>query len=205
MGSKFSNKVINRVNLMFGNLFSLALSCYIKYIICRLKGVHIGRGNRFVGRPYFYVGNGGEIEIGNHNKFNSSPTSNMIGLNHRCIISVTPGISKSCKLEIGSRCGFSGTSIRCFCSIRIGDNVRCGANTLIMDGDGHFDDQRTSPPKPIVIEDNVFLGAGVIVRKGVRIGKNSVVGMNSMVLHDIPENSIAIGTPCRVIKKIDIQ
>lgn len=125
-----------------------------------------------------------------------------MGLNHRCILSATPGVSDSCELRIGNNCGFSGTAIWCFEKINIGDNVRCGANTLIMDGDAHFDDPRTSPPKPIEIADGVFLGANVVVKKGVRIGRNAVIGMNSVVTHDIPENSVAVGNPCKVIKQI---
>ena len=73
---------------------------------------------------------------------------------------------------------------------------------MIIDGDAHFDDLRTSAPEAIVIEDNVFIGADCIIRKGVTIGKNSVVGMRSMVLHDIPANCVAVGNPAKVIKEI---
>lgn len=73
-----------------------------------------------------------------------------------------------------------------------------------MDGDAHFEDERTSPPKPIIIEDNVFIGANVVVKKGVTIGRNSVIGMNSVVTHSVPANSIAVGNPCRIIKQISI-
>ena len=58
-----------------------------------------------------------------------------------------------------------------------------------MDGDAHYEDCRTTPPLSIVIEDNVFLGANVTVKKGVTIGANSIIGMNSVVTHDIPANS----------------
>lgn len=177
-------------------------SLCVRYIVCPIKGIVIGRGSKFNGIPYLFVGNGGSIEIGSDCLFNSSPTSNKMGINHRCMISATPAVVESCKVKIGDNCGFSGTSIWCFSGITIGNNVRCGANTLIMDGDAHFDDERTSPPEPIVIEDNVFLGAGAIVRKGVRIGRNSVIGMNSMVTHDIPANVVAVGTPCKVIKEL---
>ena len=71
-----------------------------------------------------------------------------------------------------------------------------------MDGDAHYEDPRTSPPKPIVIEDNVFLGANVVVKKGVTIGENSVIGMNSIVTKSIPANCVAVGNPCKVIKQV---
>lgn len=72
-----------------------------------------------------------------------------------------------------------------------------------MDGDAHFEDSRTAPPRSIVIENNVFIGANTVVKKGVTIGENSVIGMNSVVTHDIPANSIAVGIPCKVIRKIE--
>ena len=56
--------------------------------------------------------------------------------------------------------------------------------------------------RPIRIEDNVWLGAGVIVNPGVTIGKNSVIGSGSVVTKDIPENVVAVGNPCKVLKKI---
>ena len=83
------------------------------------------------------------------------------------------------------------------------DNVRVGANCLIMDGDAHQDDPRAGKNKPIVIEDNVWLGSNVVVKKGVTIGRNSVIGMNSVVTKDIPANCVAIGNPCVVIKSFD--
>lgn len=153
----------------------------------------------------FNVDNGGTIKIGKNCIYRSSATSNRIGLNHRCIISATPLQDSTCKIEIGENCGFSGTSIWCFKSIKIGNNVRCGANTLIMDGDAHFEDSRTLPPRPIIIHNNVFIGANTVVKKGVTIGENTVIGMNSVVTHDIPANSIAVGCPCKVIRKIKMK
>jgi len=142
--------------------------------------------------------------IGNNCTFNSRETSNMMGLNHRCIISTSDAAGNRSVLTIGNNCGFSGVSIWCFKSITIGNNVRVGANSMIIDGDAHFNDQRTSAPESIVIEDNVFIGADCIIRKGVTIGKNSVIGMRSMVLHDIPANCIAVGNPAKVIKEINV-
>lgn len=52
----------------------------------------------------------------------------------------------------------------------------------------------------ILIEDDVWLGVGVVVLDGVRIGKGAVIGAGSVVTHDIPEGAIAMGVPARVIK-----
>ena len=56
--------------------------------------------------------------------------------------------------------------------------------------------------KPITIEENVWLGANVTVLPGVTIGKNSVIGAGSIVTKDIPENVIAVGNPCKVLREI---
>ena len=50
----------------------------------------------------------------------------------------------------------------------------------------------------VVIEDNVFVGNGTIILKGVRIGKNTIIGAGSVVTKDIPPNSVAVGNPCKV-------
>ncbi len=57
--------------------------------------------------------------------------------------------------------------------------------------------------KPVKICDGAWLGGGVIVQPGVTIGRNSVVGAGSVVTRSIPDNCVAVGNPCRVIKNID--
>lgn len=56
---------------------------------------------------------------------------------------------------------------------------------------------------PVKIEDNVWIGGGVIILPGVTIGKNSVIGAGSVVTKSIPKNCVAVGNPCRVIRKIN--
>ena len=58
---------------------------------------------------------------------------------------------------------------------------------------------------PVVIEDNCWIGGGVIILPGVTIGKGSVIGAGSVVTKNIPENSVAVGNPCRVIRKCNIK
>ena len=55
---------------------------------------------------------------------------------------------------------------------------------------------------PIVIGDNVWLGAKVTVLQGVTIGNNVVVGANSVVTHDLPDNCVAVGAPARVVRQL---
>ena len=56
---------------------------------------------------------------------------------------------------------------------------------------------------PVKIQDNVWIGGGCIILPGVTIGKNSVIGAGSVVTRSIPENSVAVGNPCRVIRQFD--
>ena len=56
--------------------------------------------------------------------------------------------------------------------------------------------------KPVIIEDNVWIGGGVVILPGVTIGENTVIGAGSVVTKSIPENCVAVGNPCGVIKKM---
>jgi maltose O-acetyltransferase len=57
--------------------------------------------------------------------------------------------------------------------------------------------------KPIVIEDNVWLGGGAIILPGVRIGRNAVVGAGAVVPRDVPANTVVVGNPARVVREIE--
>lgn len=56
---------------------------------------------------------------------------------------------------------------------------------------------------PVVIGDNCWIGAGATICPGVTIGKNTVIGAGSVVVSDIPENVVAVGNPCKVLRPID--
>ncbi|MFN9962032.1 MAG: acyltransferase [Planctomycetota bacterium] len=167
-------------------------------LLAWLAGVELGKRSVFYGNAKFQKSADAKISIGDQCIFRSSPTSNLIGINRPCIITAF----KRAQLQIGDSCGFSGTVLGCFHRITIGDKVRCGANTLITDSDWHEGDPRTSDPRPVVIEDNVWLGVNSIVLKGSKIGRNSVIGAGSIVTGEIPPNVIAAGTPCKVIKTL---
>lgn len=79
----------------------------------------------------------------------------------------------------------------------IGKNCHIGAGTVIA---GVIE-----PPSalPVVVEDDVVIGANCVVIEGVRIGQGSVVGAGSVVLEDVPPYSVVVGSPARVIKEID--
>lgn len=118
-----------------------------------------------------------------------------------------PDKQHSGEIRIGDFCLISpGVRISSNRAIHIGDNVMLAANVSISDSDWHGIYNRIRPfrcSKPVVLENNVWLGERVIVTKGVRIGENSVIGAGAVVTRDIPANVIAAGNPARVIKAIN--
>lgn len=108
-------------------------------------------------------------------------------------------------LEIGESTFINyGCSIAANQLIRIGRNCSIGTHAILIDNNYHsLDPERRNerpPSAPIVLEENVWLGARVIVLRGVTIGANSVIGAGSVVTHNIPPHSVAAGIPAKVIK-----
>lgn len=100
--------------------------------------------------------------------------------------------------------------------VTIGDNVLLASKIFITDlnhgvysGDAHHDSPESVPKdralnhKPVTIEDNVWIGEFVCILPGSRIGKGSIIGAMSVVTGEIPDYSIAVGSPARVIKKFN--
>jgi acetyltransferase-like isoleucine patch superfamily enzyme len=118
-----------------------------------------------------------------------------------------PNKRGNAEIVIGDYCLIApGVRISAGKSIRIADNCMLAANVVISDSDWHGIYNRIRPfrcTKPIVIENNVWLGERVIITKGVSIGENSVIGAGAVVTKDIPANCIAAGNPARVIKTIN--
>ena len=93
--------------------------------------------------------------------------------------------------------------------ITIGDDVRISTNVHFVTHDGgmHVIRQYKNIPADlfgrITVGNNVFIGMNVIILPNVKIGNNVIIGAGSIVTKDIPDNSIACGTPARVIESID--
>ncbi len=134
----------------------------------------------------------------------------VIGSCVRLVSTVTPlelGISPEGTLEIGDHTFINyGCSIAAMKSVRIGPRCNIGTYAIIMDNDFHRlePERRNEQPqsKPVVLEENVWLGTRVTVLRGVTIGANSVIGAGSVVVNDIPPRSLAVGVPARVIRPL---
>jgi acetyltransferase-like isoleucine patch superfamily enzyme len=111
-------------------------------------------------------------------------------------------------VSIGDRCLIGrGSGIVGHFSIEIGNDVWTGHNVYITDQNHGYEDvsrpisQQSQPERAVKIGDGSWLGYGSVVLPGVTIGKHVVVGANSVVTHDIPDYSVAVGVPAKVIKR----
>ena len=192
--SDFSGALLLSYNNLKRCLFLHISSVYMK-IKLKIAGVKLGENVKFGGIAQVERFPLSEIIIGNSCKFNSKSIFNQRGIKQCIIQTGKPGAS----IRIGNNCGFSGVSIVSDSSVLIGNNTTIGANTIIGDRDDHPEKLHTSH-KNIIIGNNVFIGMHCLIMKGVKIGDNSIIGAGSIVTKDIPENVIAVGIPCKVIK-----
>ncbi|MCB1685533.1 MAG: acyltransferase [Pseudomonadales bacterium] len=110
-------------------------------------------------------------------------------------------------IDIGDFCLLSpGVRIDSATCVEIGSNSMLAASVYITDADWHDLYDRTRPigtTRPVILENNVWIGDSCIVCKGVRIGADTVVGAGSVVTSDLPAGVIAAGNPARVIRPLD--
>ena len=121
-------------------------------------------------------------------------------------LSVWSNTADKGSLNIGDYCLICpGVRIGSAERIHIGDNCMIASNTYIADSDWHDIYNRISMGKtaPVDIADNVWVGEGAIICKGVSIGKNSIVGAGAVVVSDIPPSCISAGNPARIVKRLD--
>lgn len=180
------------------------ISTFIGKLNLSLKKIEYGKKIKFYGKVYFFRAPNSQIKLGHHVEFRSDKTSNQIGLMRRCIVST---LVENAQIIIGNNSGFSGVSIGAAKKISIGSNVMIGANCLITDTNWHNiapEMRHQGDPRPgeVNIGNNVFIGYGCIILKNVCIGNNSVIGAGSVVTNNIPENVIAAGNPCVIIKNL---
>jgi maltose O-acetyltransferase len=111
-------------------------------------------------------------------------------------------------IEIGDN---SGIGVNCHVpsDIRIGNDVMMGPEVLIIgQNQNHRFDDLTVPMRlqghnassPVVVEDDVWIGARVIILPGIKIGKGAILGAGAIVTRDVPPYAICVGNPARVVR-----
>ncbi|MFK8022810.1 MAG: acyltransferase [Ilumatobacter sp.] len=112
-------------------------------------------------------------------------------------------------ISVGDRCLIGkGSGIVGHLEIVIGDDVWTGHHVYITDQNHGYEQldlpisQQVMPERPVSIGDGSWLGHGTVVLPGAKIGKHVVVGANSVVSGELPDNCVAAGAPARVIKQL---
>lgn len=169
--------------------------------------VQVGPGFNTKGRPIVSISGKGRLQIGHDLRLNNGFRHNRIGRQQPCFFIVNGG-----RLSIGNNVGMSGTAIVCWQDVRIGNNVRIGGNTVIYDTDFHSldplerrkrpEDRTKTATRPVIIGDDVFIGAHTIILKGVEIGNKAIVGAGSVVAKSIPAGEIWAGNPARLLRSV---
>jgi acetyltransferase-like isoleucine patch superfamily enzyme len=160
----------------------------------------------FVGGPHIYLDDrvliyqdegGGPVELGER-----------VHVHRDTIIQTGSGgsVTLGARTSIQPRCQFSAYRG----SIHIGSDVQVAPNCAFypynhgMAPDIPMVKQPLQSKGGITIEDGAWLGVGVIVLDGVRIGKGAVIGAGSLVTHDVPDNAIVGGVPAQIIRMRDV-
>lgn len=113
-------------------------------------------------------------------------------------------VNENAKLLLGSGYINSGLNLSCFESIEIGYGVVISENVTIRDSDNHYINDQKTNKSPIKIGNHVWIGLGAIILKGVTIGDGAAIAAGSIVLKDVPPNSLVAGVPAQ-IKKTNIR
>lgn len=126
----------------------------------------------------------------------------------------------NCYIELPFRANWGGHHVHFGCDIYansnltlvddghiyVGDKVMFGPNVTIATANHPINPELRSRAlqynKDVHIGENTWIGAGVVIVPGVKIGNNAVIGANSVVTKDIPDNVVAVGNPCRVLREI---
>lgn len=113
-------------------------------------------------------------------------------------------------IEIGQNfyANFNLTILDC-AKVSFGDHVFIGPNVSIYTAGhpihSHLRDQEYEWAQPVVVGHSVWIGGNVVINAGIKIGNNVVIGSGSVVTKDIPDNVLAFGNPCKVIREITDQ
>lgn len=198
------------------NQRKVSLLSLLKTTILKLK---YGKSLELKGRliifgktPYLKMPGASKITLGDRIVFDSGVKTSNVPLVMRCkLVCGTTGV-----FEIGDNTILNGVGMTAYKKIKIGKNCLISSGTFISDTDFHPIDpesrQKVSMGYPtdfsevkkaeVIIGDNVWVGWGSIILKGVTIGDNSIVASGSVVTSNIPPNVIVGGNPAKIIRQI---
>ena len=163
------------VTRFFGYMYIICRSSYDRMIYSEYRRKYtIHPSFRFSGTGIIFYGDG-DIIIGKNTYISR------YGVIEAC---------KGCTVFIGENCAI-GPHVKIYTVNRVAD----------QDLDRDFSNyERALSKGNVIIEDGCWIGSNVFIKEGIKIGKNSVIGMNSVVTREIPPHSIAVGCSARVVK-----
>lgn len=122
-------------------------------------------------------------------------------------VNIEKGAQFAYDVSLGDNSGI-GVNAYIASKVTIGNDVMMGPHCMLFTSNHSMDDtsipmwkQGFSQPRPIIIEDDVWIGARVIILPGVHVGTGSVIGAGSVVTHDVEPYSVVAGNPARLIRK----
>ncbi len=196
---------MKKVIVLLYRFYNKVLS-FPAYLLFFLWKVDYGKKLGIVGLPVIQKNRQAKIYLGDRVKLTSKPRANLVGLTNRCILACN---GKDAEIIIDDDSGLSGVVINARNSVRIGKRVLLGGNVRIFDHDFHeldaverFKNSGNIRSKPVIIENDVFIGTNSIILKGSHIGSRSIIGAGSVVSGNIPADEIWGGNPAKFIKKI---
>jgi acetyltransferase-like isoleucine patch superfamily enzyme len=161
----------------------------------RLRGVsRLGVGVHIHGHTPSIDNQGGTLTLGDDVVFSAPVTA--------IHLVVSPGAL----LSIGDEAWINdGVWVGCTQRIVIGLRALIGPGVRLFDNDYHelYQRRRLPVPRPIVVEDDVWIATGAVILPGVTLGRGSVVGANAVVHHDVAPFTVVAGAPARVVKTLD--
>ncbi len=151
-----------------------------------LRHAQVGDGAIIVGRPFITAGN---LHVGRNLLIFSQDRRVRLG---------GPGI-----IEIGDDVFLNaGAMITARQRVTIGSHVAVAYDAFITDSNDHGLEGQPPRTAPVVIHDGAWIGARAIVLPGVTIGRRAVIGAGAIVTRDVPDDSLAVGQPARVVRQL---
>ncbi|MHB0912208.1 MAG: acyltransferase [Armatimonadota bacterium] len=209
--------ILRKLKWLLWLLREVAICDYVWINYCRKNTIRHGKA-KFIPLKHskFSIDDSATIELSADIRVNSTEVKKsraeshlVMGKNARLIITGSFNVFHdsdiklfpSATLQLGGGYAMQGLQIRCKESVSIGRNAAIGREAIILDSDFHtmlIEGYQMS--QPVIIRDNVWIGARCMVLKGVTIGDGGIVAAGAVVTKDVPSASIAAGVPAKIIK-----
>jgi acetyltransferase-like isoleucine patch superfamily enzyme len=172
----------------------------------RARGVTVGSGFTCIARPGINLKRGTSIRLGDGVTLCNSGMANPVAEYGRCRLAT---VAAGAQLIIQDRVGMSSALICCATRIEIGEGTQLGGGVMILDtdfharlGDGIWRTDPAAVSKPVHIGKNCFIGARVIILKGVTIGDDAVIGAGAVITRNVPDRTKWAGNPAQCIDSL---